>query len=285
MKRDVIVGVALGLILLFGAGALLVYLQEPSVETSQIQEQTVQIEQAMPEEEPPIETEPEFDEIAINEVVSEWLGELPAGADAGIQITDSSGNILASHDADEVFFAASIYKLYVAYEGYKAVDAGDLDPQQTYVGENTLSDCLDIMIRESDSPCAEKLWNQLGKESLNETLKEYGLTNTDMVGITTSAADAAVILQLIASGEGLSEESQMSYLASMKDQVYDDTFDVGFSDGVTVYNKIGFRDLSEYHDVAIVELEDERQLILSVLSSNVGTQRLRDLGSQIEAVL
>lgn len=287
MKRDVVVGASLALVVLAGVIAALVFLQSPTVDTQPIEEQTIDVTVA---EEPEAEVEqPEvtaaFDTDAISAALEEWVGDLPAGAEAGVQITTVDGDVLASYQPDTEFFAASIYKLYVAYEGYRAVDAGELDPEQDYVGGNTLAECLDIMIRESDSPCAEKLWVELGKEALNTTMQEYGLTNTSMTSITTSAGDAALMLQRIATGEGLSEGAQQRLLASMKDQIYDDTFDAGFSESITVYNKIGFRELDEYHDVAIVQLEDGSQFILSAVTNGAGTNYLRGLAVLLESKL
>lgn len=242
-------------------------------------------------DEPAAEPEPEgFDAVAMQLALDNWV----AGQSgiASVVIADpqaanypAAGSLLAAHNIDEQYFTASIYKLFVAYEGYRAVDAGELDPTQAYLGDATLATCLDLMIRESDSPCAEKLWNQLGKQQLTDRLAEYGLTSTDLVGLQTTASDVAIILQKIALGEGLSTESQQALLESMQNQIYRDALNKGFSQDVTVYNKIGFNGVAEYHDTAIIQLPDGRQIIFVVLTDGVGTSQIANLARAIEQIL
>jgi len=142
------------------------------------------------------------------------------------------------------------------------------------------------MIRESDSPCAEKLWNGLGKENLTQQLEEYGILNTSMSGISTTAKDVALILGRIESGEGLSEESRNAYLDSMKtqDALYRRGLPSGFSNSVIVYNKVGWNEDKEWHDSAIIELSGGRKIIVSVLTENVGSKKIGDLASELEKV-
>ncbi len=227
------------------------------------------------------ETKPEFDAAKLQKAIEEWATTI--SGDASVVLADKDANILASYNASQEYFTASIYKLYVAYFGYQAVDDKSVDASEQYTGGHTRAECLDLMIRESDSPCAEKLWTELGKQSQTEKLVGLGITKTSMEGLSTTATDAAIMLAWIVRGEGLSVESQTAFLQSMKTQIFRDTLNVGFSDSVTVYNKIGFNGLKEYHDTAIVEFKDGRKLIVSVLTENVGTKKIAALGSAIEA--
>lgn len=223
---------------------------------------------------------PSFSAEALQSAVNQWAGGV--NGSASVVVSDSDGEILAELDPDQVYFAASIYKLYVAYEGYKQIDRGDTVGTDVYLNNNTRLECLDLMIRESDSPCAEKLWVELGKQNLTDTLVGYGLTNTSMTDITTTARDAAVMLSMIARSEGLSDQSIALLKESMRTQVYRDSLNKSFSEDVIVYNKIGFNEQQEYHDTAIVEFADGRKLILSVLTSGVGTRNITELGRLIE---
>lgn len=226
---------------------------------------------------------PLFDSAQLQSTLDQWAAE-QTGA-ASVVVLDSSGEELAAVDKDRVYFAASIYKLYVAYYGYQHVDDGLVDPTEIYVNGHTRAACLDLMIRESDSPCAEKLWVELGKETLTAQLQDIGVQNTSMTDLRTTSTDAAAMLARIARGDGLSEASHAAFLESMKTQVYRDALNAGFSGAVTVYNKIGFRDFDEYHDVAIVELADGRRFILTVLSDGVGTRGIAELGRRIEVII
>jgi beta-lactamase class A len=229
------------------------------------------------------EAKPEFDSVALQKAVDDWAATL--SGQASVVLADKDANILASNNPEQAYFTASIYKLYTAYFGYQAVDAKTVNPTEVYVNGHTRAECLDLMIRESDSPCAEKLWNELDKQSQTEKLVAIGIKNTSMEGLSTTAEDAAIMLAFIVRGEALSSESRAAFLQSMKTQIFRDSLNVGFSDALTVYNKIGFNGLKEYHDTAIVEFSDGRQLIVSVLTENVGTKAIANLGRAIEAAV
>ena len=222
---------------------------------------------------------------AVQQEIDNWAASLPQGSSASVVVADTDGTVLAEYNKDESYFAASIYKLYVAYAGYQQVDATVVEPEELYVNGNTRIECLDLMIRDSDSPCAEKLWNELGKQELTDQLIGYGIKDSSMTNITTTASDAAIMLGRIVRGQGLELPSKTAFLESMKEQIYTRALRTGFSDAVTVYSKVGFRDLDEYHDVGIIELANGRQAILSVMTNNVGTSRIADLASSLELLI
>lgn len=251
--------------------------KKQSIDTVEIIESIVQ----QPEENI---TQVKFDSVELQSIINSWSAEV--GGVTSVVISDTENNILAVHNADEKYFAASIYKLYVAYAGYQQVDAGIVDPAEVYVNGYTRAECLDKMIRESYSPCAEKLWNELGKSELTEQLKSYGIENTSMEAVSTTAGDSAIILARIVSGEGLSQRSQADYLSSMKDQeaIYRRGLPSGFKT-LVVYNKVGWNEQVEWHDTAIVEMPDGRRLIVTVFTENVSSTNISKLGTALEASL
>ena len=227
-----------------------------------------------------------FDNLALQKVVDDWASpKLTDVSKASVVLMDEEGELIAGFKIDSEFFAASIYKLYVTYEGYRAVDSNIYGPDEPYQGGRTRLECLDAMIRESDSPCAEKMWDELGKQELTDTLKTYGIENTSMTGLSTTAEDAGKILARIQRGEGLSDSSRQAYLSSMKNQdaLYRRGLPSGFSDKVVVYNKVGWNEQSEWHDTGIVETADGRKLLVAVFTVGVGSRNIAELAKQIEA--
>jgi len=251
---------------------------QPPPQTPVVQDtKTAEVEPAS------VEKTAEFDGIALQGALDTWSAGLGADSRASVVLMNIEGDTVASYAPYEEYFTASIYKLFVAYEGYRAVDAGEFDATEVYLNGKTRAECLDLMIRESDSPCAEKLWAELGKENITEIIKSYGIDDTSLVGLSTTAHDSALMTARIARGEGLSDSSQAAILESMKTQVFRDALNIGFSSEVTVYNKIGFNAQLEYHDVALVRLADGRELIVSVLTSGVGTKNIASLATLLEA--
>lgn len=260
---------------------ILVRNEDTTVETTPIQQaDSENIDNTGLNEEP----EPEFDSTKLQSVVDDWVNSV--SGTASVVIADENGEVLAAHNSDQVYFAASLYKLFVAYEGYKTLEATE-DSEQVYINDHTREECLDLMIRESDSPCGEKMLSELGGLNLTNRLREYGITNTSMSSISTTAYDAMKILSLVLSGDNLSDESRDQYLDSMKaqDDLYRRGLPSGFSDEVTVYNKVGWNEQKEWHDAAIIETGDGRKLIVAVLTESVGTTNIKKLASALESSL
>lgn len=219
-------------------------------------------------------------------IVEKWAANHKG--DYSIVITTPSGRVLASYRGDTEYFTASLYKLFVIYEAYQRVDDGTYSLDEPYLNGWTRGKCVDEAIRSSYSPCAEKLWNELGKESLTTRMEDYGLTNTSLVGLSTSANDVAIILRNIEQGKDLSQASQAAYLDSMKTQeaTYRRGLPAGFeASGATVYNKVGWNGYVEWHDGAIVDFGGGKKLIVTVLSENAGIANIVDLAKTIAANL
>jgi beta-lactamase class A len=228
-----------------------------------------------------------FDATALQSAVDSWFTTAGGGSASVVIVDPKDGSVLASLNPDAQYFTASLYKLYVAYEGYKQVDVAAVDPSESYQEGRSRAECLDLMIRESDSPCGEKMWAEIGKQNLTQILKGYGLQNTDMTALRTTAADTARMLRRISTSEGLSEASQTAYLDSMKTQqtLYRRGLPSGFSSEVVVYNKVGWNEQQEYHDAAIVELPDGRRVVIAMLTSGVGTRNISGLAQALEPIL
>jgi hypothetical protein len=193
---------------------------------------------------------------------------------------------VASLDPDRQYFSASIYKLYVAYIGYQKIADGTYNANEPYLAGYTRLKCLDAMIRESYSPCAEKMWNELGKANLTAELIKYGLTNTSMTGLYTSAEDVSIILTRLYERKDLTKAHTDAFLDSLKNQpeIYRRGLPSGFSKS-TVYNKVGWNGLVEWHDAAIVTLPNNRSYVIAVLTQNVGANQIGALGKAIETRL
>ncbi|MEX2006710.1 MAG: serine hydrolase [Candidatus Saccharimonadales bacterium] len=203
---------------------------------------------------------------------------------ASVAIIDlNNKKTVASLNADKPYFAASLYKLYVAYLGYQKVAAdGTYQMDDAYLTGYSRGKCLDEMIRNSYSPCGEKMWAELGKEASTAKLKTYGLTNTSMTGLETSAADSSKILQRLFERRDLTKAHTEAFLDSLKDQpaIYRRGLPSGISQAI-VHNKVGWNELLEWHDVAIISYSNGRSYAVSVLTRSVGSSNVADLGRSL----
>jgi|GEM_PF-2453732 len=155
------------------------------------------------------------------------------------------------------FNTASVYKLFFTYSIFKNYSLESLPQVNLSVdgrGTQTLKDCLELAIKNSDNPCGEAIGYKLGWGKTNTALKGLGLNSTnlnDPNGITTTAADANTYLQKLASGQLMNAADQQYLIGLMQQQKYRGGIPAGCPN-CTVADKIG--DLGFVrHDIAIVQ--------------------------------
>ncbi len=201
----------------------------------------------------------------------------------------ATGDVLASHRRDEPYFTASIYKLYVAYMGLQDIQAGVYDADELYNQGRTRQECIVAMLRDSDSPCPEQMWEEQGRDTGNQRLSELGLTNTDLLAITTTVRDANTILKRLYLESDLTSDNTTLMRDALRDFPERD-FRQGLpsafaeDDGVVVYNKPGLYD-EGWLDAAIVTLPSGREVIVSIYSDAAYYQEVRAITQAIFAPL
>lgn len=148
------------------------------------------------------------------------------------------------HNADELFFTASTFKVPLLVELYRQVDQGKIDLAERVELTNavrvpgsgvlknlgtglqpTLHDLAMLMIIISDNSATDILYEKVGGENINNTMRELGLTKTripmttrqllySIVGLDPQdpmhtyqmASDKLFIQQYVPDADGFSEE-------------------------------------------------------------------------------
>lgn len=114
-----------------------------------------------------------------------------------LYIKDLKSNSMIKINEEQKFHSASIIKLYYLYEALKQVQDGVLSlntifklPSDEKVGgagvlhllhddiNLTLEDLLNLMIAVSDNTATNMLFDILGKDNINTSIKELGINNT-----------------------------------------------------------------------------------------------------------
>ncbi len=228
-------------------------------------------------------------------VIDDWINSTTGNR--SILIYDLDRNeLVGSYNPDEEYNTASLYKLFVVYEGYRRIESG-LWLADTYVGPTgrTIIDCLDLAIRESNSPCAETLWAMIGHAELDQIIvNDFGAANSNISVLISNAPDILKIMQLFYSHPDIMNEELLS---RMKDSFLNQpattyNWRQGLPSGFAVakvYNKVGW-DYNPsggywniYHDAAIVEFSEEnRHFIVVVMTNRVSYQQIRQLGYNLE---
>lgn len=226
-------------------------------------------------------------------IIDEWVA-AQTGESSVIVYDAKNQQMLAEHNSNEIYNAASLYKLFVVYEGYRNLERGQWQPESLTNTGYTVLDCLDLAIRESNSECAEELLKDIGIAALQQTITtDFDASNTNLSNITSTPRD---ILQIMKAFYAHPDISNNTYIAKAKDSflnqpptIYD--WRQGLPSGfktAKVYDKVGW-DYNPagywnvYHDAAIVDFpEQNQQYIIIVMTSRVPFENIRDLGANIE---
>ena len=197
---------------------------------------------------------------------------------AGIAVADPATGFFYGHDPDRVFASASLYKLGVMVEAYRAAGAGQLSLDDTTltIGPNdltddgyytpegvtlTIRDAIERMITISDNSPAIALVNLLGAPAIDVTVASLGLTDTRLNFYrtsdrtadynTTTARDMARLFVGLITGAVVSPAASAEMLAVLDRQQVNDRLTAGFPAGTRFSHKTGDLD-GVMHDAGIV---------------------------------
>ncbi|MBR3056026.1 serine hydrolase [Candidatus Saccharibacteria bacterium] len=248
------------------------------------------------EKEPEIEPEPEVAKIDLQPVVDSWAAAV--GGNRSVLIYDlERGEIIGSYNVAESYNTASLYKLFVVYEGYWRLESGEWQAEdQAGSTGHTILECLDLAIRESYSPCAETLWGYIGHDALDEIVeKDFEIANSDISSLVSNPEDIMKIMRMFYEHTDITDEE---LVARMKDSFLNQptttyNWRQGLPSGFTkanVYNKVGWdwngSSWNIYHDAAVVEFPElNRHFIVVVMTNQVSYQRIAELGGKIEGAI
>lgn len=253
-----------------------------------------------PEEpQPPEEPEVTIKEIDFQPVVDAWVNSV--GGNKSILIYDLDlDKETASYNVAENYNTASLYKLFVVYEGYKRLENGTWDGNAKAGSTGkTISKCLDLAIRESHSPCAETLWGMIGRDKLDNIIEdEWEITHSDISALTSNVGDIMLILKRFYEHPDFNDSALLdamwdSFLNQPKTTYeWRQGLPSGFSKAA-VYNKVGWDYNADgkywniYHDAAIVKFPQEdgttRNFIVVVMTNKIDFKNIRKLGANLEA--
>ena len=149
----------------------------------------------------------EIKSVDLQPTVDEWAAS--TGGTRSVLIYDlDAEQIAASYNPNQQYSTASLYKLFVVYEGYRRLENGSWNANDIVANGKTRLKCLDLAIRESNSPCAETLWYQIGRAELDEIIKkDFDIQNSDITRLSSNANDILKMLQIYYAHSEISAEN------------------------------------------------------------------------------
>lgn len=257
--------------------------------------ENVQEASSEPEPEPVEPDTPKAKPITFQPMIDNWVSRIGGEKSVLIYDVENEENV-GEYNLNRNYSIASLYKLFVVYEGYKRVQngvwAGDAAAGSTGY---TISKCLDLAIRESNSACAETLWQMIGRDEMERIISsEYMIVDSDINHLVSNVGDVADMMKIYYAHPDITDETLLSQMwGSFLNQPittynWRQALPSGFSKA-NVYDKVGWDFNPDggywniYNETAIVEFpEEDRHFIVVVMTERVPFERIRELGTSIE---
>lgn len=195
-------------------------------------------------------------ELDLENQLSEALG--PDGGSFAVfakRLSDGRG---AAVNANQVFYAASTFKVSVMYEAFRQRSLGLLDFGEQYritdyyagfnVGPAVLAACevtsigdaLAAMMSVSDNIAAVFLADRVGSRNINADFAALGMGSTLIAAdMPVTAMDMGVLLEAIFRAHGLTQQDARDMLALMGTETLSDRIPAGLPPGTAVAHKTG----------------------------------------------
>lgn len=191
----------------------------------------------------------------------------------------------ASYQANTVLTTASTYKMFIAYSTLLRIESGQWHWTDKILNDENLTSCFNDMIQLSDNDCGVALLRKIGYKNATNEAHDLGAVNTSFLvstDIKSSAADEALLLSLLQSGQLLTQQSSRDIMINaMKKNVYRQGIPAGIP-SMTVADKVGF--LDDYlHDAAIV-YTPQGPYVLVIMTQDASWKNIAQLTSQIETL-
>jgi beta-lactamase class A len=230
------------------------------------------------------------------------LASAPEGV--SVVVTRVDDGLHAEVHPDELFYAASLFKLAVLYEAERQRSNGELDFATTIypdfsedlgtsgelpLGEDgsiAIADALYYMITVSDNASAVGLMRFLGSGRIDETLRALGIVNTSVntEELPATASDMARLMLAIVTGEGVDSEARGHMRELLMAQSHRFGVPASVPAGITVGNKTGTWD-GALHDVAFVETRFGTYVIAVLTDGSLGWEGVAEWSLRVFEVL
>ena len=232
---------------------------------------------------PPFEPLAFHPDEALETSISATIGE--ASASYAVFIKDMATGRGASFNSERVYYAASLFKLFVMYEVFHQESLGllslgdelvmtpyydsfGLGPRGTSLCQRlTISEALSAMMGVSDNAAAILLQDRVGAPNVSHALASLGLVDSALVeDLPLTATDAGLLLEAIARQAAVSVEASNQMIGLMEGEEFDNGLRAGLSAEAVLAHKTGNWE-NAVHDAGIVYAPCGTYVIV-VLSDN-----------------
>ncbi len=182
-------------------------------------------------------------------------------------IYDINGDYYYGLNYQEEMQAASLIKLPVMYQAYKAFESGKLDRDQ-------YTPLIEAMGKRSDNNAFIKMVSLLGKENVNKTINDLGMTKTSYSENLTTPEEIGIFFKKLQNGELLNNKDTQELKGFMTDTIFEDWLRPGIPKDIELVHKYG-REVHVVNDAGIIM--SQKPFIIVIMSDGVIESEADDL--------
>lgn len=206
----------------------------------------------------------------------------------GVALADVAGDATRTFGDETAFFAASTAKIITAAAFYHLVETGEASLDDS-LGDYDAAFQIEAMVNDSNNDSWVLLMDAVGHPRLRDYAESIGITYDPEENLLT-AADMAVVLERLYTGDLLDEDNTARLLGFMQDTNNEELIPAGSRPEVTVHHKYGQVD-GELHDAALLSYHESTFALVIYTESAGGNveddqvQLIRSLTRAIEDAL
>ncbi len=226
----------------------------------------------------------------LQKTLDDWIAQHDTGYRVVARSLDTDDQFEASYKAATVTIPASTYKLFVVYAAFHQIEFGEASLDAMVTHGDSMEDCIEEAIIQSDNECAEAIGFYLGWDTVDSLVSQAGFTHTKlnnydedgnyMADKESTAEDLASLLTKLYNKKLVNTTHTNTLLGYMKGQVYRSGIPAGVT-GTQVADKVGFLP-GITNDAAIVYAE--KPYVLVVLSTATNNWvNIADLAQNVQS--
>lgn len=223
----------------------------------------------------------EQDELLATKISSK-ISEFPSKQEWSVYVYDINTGRSASINADKVYPAASLYKLFLLAPLESKMEFGNW---KSRIGSTTVSGCVQAMLQVSDNQCAQSIASVANWQYVDKSNEQNGFIKTKVAGRSgqqTTPREVGELLTRLKKGQMLSDSARRLVFDALYNQKYDKGIPRGCGDCRTA-NKTG--DINGYvHDAGVVT-HGPNSYILVAMSKGGSFNQIAELTEVVDTQL
>lgn len=218
---------------------------------------------------------------ALKALIKEKLDSFPKDQKWSVFLYDLSEGGVVNINSDQIYSSASLYKLFLL-EGLESKLPFDKWAKTRLPDRITVKDCVEAMLKTSDSACAENLGDYVGWDSIDETNAKSGFANSKVSssqGRKTNASEAGELLIRMKKGQVLSDKARRFVFDALYQQSNTKGITLGCN-GCRVADKLGEAG-GIAHNAGVVT-HGSHSYVLVVMSENGSFEQISEITKLVE---